>query len=398
VTSTGANSASDPDFHGAVNFLIGKLDQDAVQATAETAQVFLGLQVQCTQCHNHPFNSWKQNQFWELNAFFRQTVALRRYVPGSDEIRVVRLDNQDFPGEGVPPTPEQAEIYYELRNGILQVAYPAFPDAETRPEWSSGYLDEVNRREELGRMIIQSGDMSRAIVNRMWAHFLGHGFTKPIDDMGPHNPPSHPVLLAYLAEQFVAHGYDLKQLIRWIVLSRPYGLSSKITRANESDDPSLGEPPKYSRFYLRQMRAEELYQSLLIATEAHKARGDEQEQQRAKRQWLQQFVIAFGTDEGDETTTFNGTIPQALMLFNGDLIQRATSTETDSLLSRIARGSWRPAEKIEYLFLAGLARQPTRRELKSLNQMVAAYDGDTTAALRDLWWAVLNSNEFILNH
>ena len=398
VTSTGANAAGETDFNGAVNFLIGKLDQDAVEATAETAKVFLGQQVQCTQCHNHPFNGSKQNEFWELNAFFRQTVALRRYVAGTDDIRSVRLENQDFPGEGVPPTPEKAEIYYELRNGILHVAYPAFLDGTPRPELASGYLDDVNRRQELGQLIVRSPSMAPAIVNRMWAHFLGYGFTKPIDDMGPHNPPSHPALLEYLADQFRQQDCDLKQLIRWIVLSQPYGLSSQITKSNRSDDPTMGEPPKFSHFYMRQMRAEQLYESLLVATEAHKTRGQQQAQERAKHQWLKQFVIAFGTDEGDETTTFNGTIPQALMMFNGDLIKQATSTDKGNLLSRIVNGPERPVEKIEHLFLAGLARQPSRRELQSLNQMVAGYGGDTRAALRDVWWAVLNSNEFILNH
>ena len=97
----------------------------------------------------------------------------------------------------------------------------------------------------------------------MWQHFLGYGFTKPVDDMGPHNTPSHPALLEYLGEEVRKNSFNMKELIRWIVLSEPYSLSSQITPQNKSDDPLLGETPKFTHFYLRQMRAEELYQSLL---------------------------------------------------------------------------------------------------------------------------------------
>lgn len=400
ITARGANAPGQSDFNGAVNFLVGKLDASAVEATAETAKIFLGLQVQCTQCHNHPFNSWKQNQFWELNAFFRQTAALRRFVPGTNDIRYVELANQDFGGEGLQMTPEEAEIYYELRNGILKAAYPVFVDGKSRPELKSGYLSDVDRREELGKLIIQSPRMSQASVNRMWAHFLGYGFTKPIDDMGPHNPPSHPELLGSLAERFRYDGFNLKRLIRWIVLSQPYQRSSKITPSAESDDPTLGESPKFSHFYLRQMRAEELYESLLVATWAHKARRDQtrEQQDETRQEWLRQFIIAFGTDEGDETTTFNGSIPQTLMMFNGDLMKRATGAGPGSFLSQIAHSDKRPAEKIESLFLASLARRPTRREIDGASQLWAAHGGNMMFALQDLWWALLNSNEFILNH
>src|SRR5690606_32121127 len=101
-------------------------------------------------------------------------------------------------------------------------------------------------------------------------------------------------------------------------------LSSKITKGNELDDPTVGEPPKFSHFYLRQMQAEQLYESLLVATQAHKTRGNYEEQERKKAQWMQQIVLAFGTDEGDESSTINGTIWNAVMLFDGELINNGT--------------------------------------------------------------------------
>ncbi|MCI0358978.1 MAG: DUF1549 and DUF1553 domain-containing protein, partial [Planctomycetaceae bacterium] len=306
VTATGATAPGVEDFNGATNFLVMKLDENAAQATAMTAKIFLGLQVQCTQCHNHPFNDWKQQKFWEFNAFFRQTRAARLGM--RREMGNAKLMNQDTAGEN--NNAQDAIIFYEERNGQLKSAYPVFVDGTEISR--SGYLSECDRRTELGKLIVNSPYMDKAMANRMWQHFLGYGFTKPVDDLGPHNNPSHPALLDYLGEQFRYVSHDVKELIKWITLSEAYSLSSKIVKGkNDKDDPLLGEQPKFSHFYLRQMRAEELYESLLVATEAHKTRGTYEEVERQKADWLRQFTLAFGTDEGDESTTFNGTIPQA---------------------------------------------------------------------------------------
>ena len=284
----------------------------------------------------------------------------------------------------------------------MRVAYPVFVDGQEISR--SGYIKDVNRRDDLAKMIIASPYLSRAIVNRMWGHFMGYGFTKPVDDMGPHNPPTNPDLLDRLASDFSVHqyandGYDLKQLMRWIVLSEPYSLSSKIIPGNKVDDPNLGEKPQFSHFYLRQMSAEELYESLLTSTSADKTRGSSEEQEKAKQQWLKQFVINFGTDDGGETTTFNGTIPQTLMMFNGSLMKGATAAEKGSVLDWVANHSgFSPANQITYLYLAGLLRKPNHVELELANQLLMARRGSTVAALQDVWWAVLNSNEFIINH
>ncbi len=403
VTATGANAnREDADgFNGAANFLSGTLAEDGVQATAKTAQIFLGLQVQCTQCHNHPFNKGKQNQFWELNAFFRQARALRRFN-GSRDIQWIELVDEDFPGEG--GNAEEAELYYELRNGLMKVAYPVFVDGTEISR--SGYVPRtlesgenigVHRRRELASLIKASPLMAKAIVNRMWGHFLGYGFTRPADDLGEHNPPSHPELLDGLAERFRQQSFDLKELIRWIVLSRPYALSSKATKGNHRDDPALGEQPKFTHFYLRQMRAEELYESLLTATEADQTRGGE-DAAKKKDQWLSQFITTFGTDEGDDATAFNGSIPQVLMMFNGDLIKQATNTGKGGFLDRVANGNMKNAGKITTLYQAALARNPSAKEVAAANELLVARKGDASGALQDIWWAVLNSNEFIINH
>ena len=393
VSANGSNTPGEKDYNGAVNFLTGKMEENGVQATAKTAQIFMGLQVQCTQCHNHPFNEWKQNRFWELNAFFRQTkTAVDRGMQRM--VNNVDLGSSDFKGEG--STPQKAELYYELRNGVVGVAYPVFVDGTEISK--SGYVKDTDRRAELAKLIVNSEFMPKVMVNRMWGHFLGYGFTKPIDDMGPHNPPTHPELLEKLALDFRKHSFNTKELIKWIVLSEPYALSSLGTASNKMDDPSLGEKPKFSRFYLRQMRAEELYQSLVVSTQADNVAASSEEQEKTRAMWMGQFTIAFGTDEGDDATTFNGTIPQVLMMFNGDLVKKATNTQDDSFLGKIVHSKLSEREKLNYLFLAALARYPTPAEAQGTQALIALKNGKTNEPMVDVWWALLNSSEFIFNH
>ena len=394
VTATGSSKPGTEGFNGAVNFLIDKVNMEkGVLAASSTSRIFLGQQVQCTQCHNHPFNQWKQQMFWEFNSFFRQTRSLRRFVDGARDIDYAELVNEDFAGEANDPA--DALVFYELRNGLTRVAYPVFTDGTEIS--TSGYVSEVNRRDELGRLMLESENLDKMAVNRIWAHFLGYGFTKPVDDLGPHNPPSHPELLNLLGQEFRQASYDMKQLITWITLSKPYQLASVLGSNNEIDDPSIGESPKFSRFYLRQMSAEQLYQSMITATDAAGS-GSYEEQEEQRRRWLGQFVVAFGTDEGDEATTFNGSIPQALMLFNGELSKKATSTSKGSFISRIASSGRSPRERLTKLFLSGLARTPTKKEAKVAGQLLVARGGDEKEMLQDMWWAIINSNEFIMQH
>ena len=430
LTATGSTNPDQEDYDGAVNFLIEKMGEGGIQATAKTAEIFLGTAVQCTQCHNHPFNEYRQNQFWELNAFFRQARAVRERDPDDEDIRLSRLVNRDFAGEGralyrddrseifletrngqlVDRDAQQvydAPIYYELRNGQVQVAYPVFIDgtaladelADRSSEFgNSGYLEHVDRRQELARLIVDAREFDRALVNRFWAHFFSYGFTKPIHDMGPHNPPSHPELLDKLGLAFRDSGFDTKALLRWIVLSEPYSLSSRIGRGNQQDDPSLGTPPQFNRFYVRQMQAEQLYASLLIATQAD-ATLDNDQRDRMQQRWLEQFNTAFGTDDGGEASTFNGSIPQTLMMMNGDLVRRACSTDSGSFLDQIAN-NWDLSnrEKIQYLYRAALSRIPSKEETTVCNALLTSRQGDVVGTLQDIWWAILNSNEFILIH
>ncbi len=391
ITATGTTKPGEENFNGATNFLVDKVnEEEGTLATSSSSRIFLGMQVQCTQCHNHPFNQWKQQKFWEFNAFFRQTRGLRRYVDGGRDIDYAELIDQDFAGEGGRPS--EAEIYYEERNGMSRVAYPVFIDGTAIQR--SGYVGQTNRRQELGKLIMASEFLDKMLVNRLWAHFLGYAFTKPMDDLGPHTAVSHPQLLEQLGQELRNSSYDMRALMRWITLSKPYQLSSKINSGNESDDPTVGEIPQFSHFYMRQMSAEQLYHSLVHV--GGQASGTLEQQQAERDRWLDQFVVAFGTDEGDEATTFNGSIPQALMMFNGDLVKRAIATTPGSWLGSLVTSSSAYPDKVQALFTAGLARRARPDELKTAAQLLQAREGKADEALQDLWWAVLNSNEFIL--
>ena len=378
------------DENGAVNYLLAQMaiNDEGVQATAKTTRLFMGIQVQCTQCHNHPFNEWKQDQFWQINSFLRQTRRRnhRKFDPatGQQVDDYAELVPSDFSGP----------VFFEKRSGEMQVAYPIFFDAKVDPG------SEVNRRKELARLMT-TGDnplIARALVNRTWAHFLGCGFTSPVDDMGPHKPPSHPELLDRLSQEFVKSGYDLKRLIRWICDSEAYNLTSRAGKKNAVDDPARGHAPLFSRVYPKPLEAEQLYDSLLMATTAQNSGetnwADAQKQRDA---WLQQFIIAFGTDENDEASTFNGTIPQALLMMNGPLVQKAISAEKGSFLYSVLDADSSDGQKIQRLYLATLSRHPHGRDQSAAENLLES-DRDKLSGYQDLFWALINSNEFIINH
>jgi hypothetical protein len=390
VSATGSNRPGSQDFNGAVNFHLGNMQDKAATATTKTAQVFLGLQVQCTQCHNHPFNAGEQNRFWELNAFFRQTQAI---AGRGGEYRLV---SRDFAGEGSTKTPQQAEIYYEGRNGKLLAAYPRFIDGTEIAK--SGFVSDVDRRRELASLITQSRWMPRAVVNRLWAHFFGFGLTPQVDDMGQHVAVSHPQVLDRLSKEFAASNYDLKRLMRWLSATDAFALSSRTLAENKTDDPAQGVA-RFSRYYTRQMRPEELYESLLTATEFDRAKLGYAKLDRAKTDWLQQFTIDLDTDECNEASTFDGTIGQTLMMMNGRSLGKVVGSDKHPLIERlVADENTSPEAKLNYLYQAALARKARPSEVRMANEQLRYRQDDMTETLQDIWWVLLNCNEFILDH
>lgn len=386
--------------NGAVNYLLAQMTMPdgGVLATAKTTRLFMGMQVQCTQCHNHPFNDWQQRQFWEFNNFFTQLQKQDHQKYDAKAGRMVDDYSELKRRDGVAD-----HVTYEKRNGLIEAAYPKFFGKDVVDEVAQKDKDgwDVNRREVLAKLMTDGEKplVALAMVNRMWSQFFGYGITKPVDDMGPHNPPSHPELLERLGSEFVKSRYDVKQLIRWICNSEAYNLTSQASKANEEkDNPAAGTTAMFSHVYLKSMSAEQLYDSLIVATNAHKSgRSSWEQAEDKKRQWLRQFVIAFGTDEGDEATTFNGSIPQALMMMNGDLVKDAISAQKGSFLNTILAETPKDPDRIRRLYFTTLSRAPSPKEAKAAQDMLRA-SPDKLAAYQDMFWALLNSNEFIFVH
>lgn len=389
--------------NGPVNFLLAHLNNQAVPATAITARILLCEQLQCAQCHTHPMvKEWGQERFWEINAFFRSVRVVERMEPANpaQPVRsrrpVRRLVERD-----VPFRPS----FYETLQGVMKVAYPKVGDVEFTNKPSEPLRGELSR-------LLLAGDRpqpARAFVNRTWGHFFGHGFTTPLDDMGPHHPASHPVLLEGLTQAFVRSGYNVERLARWICLSDAYALSSEYGERNSSDDPASGERPQFSRMYVKTLAAEPLYDSLLIAAGVAPEELNQPMYQRRRELWLEQFFKAVENDENGESTTLDGSLPQALMMMNGELVARATSLEPGSELAEIlAQPDLSDQDRLRQLSLAALALDPSPERLDRLRELFRqqARQLDTrristtqaqAEAYRDVYWALLNSSEFGVN-
>jgi Protein of unknown function (DUF1549)/Protein of unknown function (DUF1553) len=387
LTATGSGKPGTPDYNGAANFMLAGLNQDAALATARVSRVFLGHQLQCAQCHNHPTQDWSQQQFWALNSFLRQM-----HVEKTGE--AAKLVNVDFGGQGRGST--DGEVFYETPTGLLKTAFPVFLDGTEIPH--NGQLAEVDRRAELARFVLASPEFPRALVNRVWSHFFGYGFTRPVDDMGPPGSGSHPELLDRLAGEFAARRYDLKSVIRWVALSDAFGRSSKIQSLRSKDMPEAGEVALFSRYYTRQFGAEEAYNSLVQAARIRKTAANSADVEKARVDWLAQFNRPMGTDDADEESHFSGGIGQSLIMMNGDLMRHAASSQHAGLLASVTASKLKFEEKVGHLFLSALSRDPTRRELDAARAILANSNGQEPIALEDIWWALLNSNEFILDH
>jgi hypothetical protein len=261
-----------------------------------------------------------------------------------------------------------------------------------RPDGSS------TRREELARFILKSEYFPKALVNRLWGHFFGRGLNEQpaVDDFGGHNNVVHEKLLDQLAADFVRYKYDLKFLIRWICNSNPYQLSSVANKTNDK----LDAEPFFGRMLLKAMSPEQLFESLMVATQADAAQSKEKRQE-LRNQWMRNLIVNFGDDEGNEVT-FNGTVVQALMMMNSNEINQAISDGqkgTVALLLKRPRGT--PRVMMRDLYLVTLNREPTENEYQRILRLVLTplpRTKDPASVWQDLFWALLNSNEFMLNH
>jgi hypothetical protein len=356
---------------------------EMVPITSRTTKLFLGYQTQCTQCHDHPFNpDWHQKHFWGVNAFFRQVERGGTPLPPNKvaklgAVTLTLMDNDSVNGEGM--------VYFERRNGIMQLTKAQFLDGK-KPASGS----QLSRREHLSQFVVNHDNFGKAYVNRLWGHFFGRGLNEQpvVDDFGEHNALVHPELLDRLAADFAGTGgYDPKNLIRWICNSRPYNLSCTANSTNAGSDAEVF----FSRMVLKNMSPEQLFESLQVATTGGTKDAD------SRDRWLRSLTTNFGDDEGNEVT-FNGTVVQALMLINGNDINNAINAGSGTVAKAMKKGNAQAV--MNDLYIAALNRRPSAGEV---NQIVGKFrmrvqDRDAAAPWQDLFWALLNSSEFILNH
>jgi hypothetical protein len=339
---------------------------------AATARLFLGLRVECAQCHDHPFGRWKREEFWRNAAFFSASEARAERGP-FDALREA-FDRAELE---IPGTPDVVEA--------------RFLDGAA-PEWRF----RVAPRQLLADWITSRDNpyFARTAVNRLWAWFFGTGLVDPPDDFDEHNPPSHPELLDELARGFAGHDYDLRFVIRAIASSRTYQLGGTLTH------PSQEDPRMFARMAPRGLAGEQLFDSMALATGYREPPGSRNPYDFYGNSPRKEFLTRFA-EQVEGPTQWQTSILQALTLMNGRLTSEATSVDRSELLVAVAECPLLDtAGRIETLYLAALGRRPRPDERERLAAYVASGGPrhNAASALADVFWALLNSSEFLFNH
>jgi hypothetical protein len=336
---------------------------------ASTARIFLGLQIECAECHAHPFDHWKQEDFWGYAAFFARLE--QQDQRGPMEVTLVDLDR----GEVTLPDTET-------------VAPPRYPGGRLAKE------DDLSNRRQLLSMWMSSRDnayLKKAAVNRVWSHLFGRGLVEPVDDIGPHNPASHPGLFDELTDYFVKIGFDWKELLRTLANTKAYQRSSRT-----EGEPAAAE--LFAAMAIKTLSPEQLFDSLsrVVGAQSPQIPNFFALQSNLFDQRRMAFVSKMQM-RGGNATEFDAGVLQALTLLNGSETTVATDREQSSVLMALDSPLFDDSERLEVLFLGTYSRFPTPDEAESLLDHVTAAD-DSREALGDVLWALLNSAEFTLNH
>jgi hypothetical protein len=357
-----------------------ELERDPLKLAEDTAQVFMGMRIQCAQCHNHPFDRWTMNDYYGFAAFFSQ-IGRKQAEDPREQI----VFNSGGGEVGNPVTHKRADPTF-LGGG----------PADTKGK---------DRREVLAKWLASPENpfFARNLANIVWAHFLGKGIVEPVDDVRISNPPVNPELLDELAAKFQSYHYDFKHLVRDICTSRVYQTAAEPNASNEGDGRN------FSHAAIRRMKAEVLLDMLGEVTGVP-------EKFRGLPLGSRAVEIADGTTSDYFLTTFgrasrltacscevkmDPNLSQALHLLNGRTVQRKLAASTviaDELAAKKA-----PAEIIDDLYIRCFGRKPASQESAAIvAQLPKDNDknkaADTRAVLDDLFWALLNSQEFMFNH
>ncbi len=367
--------------------------RDQKEQMQDVAQVFLGIRIQCAQCHHHPYEKWGQDDYYGMTAFFS---TLQR-KPG------------DLPGEEIVFHKRQAAA---AQNPNTKVSLKPKPLGDGALE----IAPEEDPRESLAAWMGDPGNpyFARMFANRYWKHFFGRGIVEPEDDMRVTNPATHPDLLDDMAGYFVESGFDMKAMVRLICNSRTYQLSSDPNEHNQDDRQN------YSRFYPRRLSAEVLLDAINTVAGTSDAFGNQAPGTRAVAlpddQYTRDvyFLSVFGRSEMSSAceceVKLDGNLAQSLHLINSPTIQSKLTSPQGRAALLAADRELSDADKIRQLYLHAFARDPRADELdtalshlgKKRSQAGADGAAGTEQALRegfeDILWVLLTTKEFLFNH
>jgi len=349
-------------------------ETDILKVTENVAQVFMGMRIQCAQCHNHPFDRWTMDDYYGFAAFFTQIGRKR-----TDDPRELVVFNS---GSG--------EINHPL--GGRRMA----------PKYLGGEVPDVvgkDRRALMAEWLASPKNpyFATNLSNMVWTHFFGVGIINEVDDVRVSNPPSNSELLQELGKKFTEYNYDFKRLVKDIVLSNSYQLSTQTNASNESDTKN------FSHSSIRRIKAETFLDCISQVTETkNKFPGlplGARAVQIADGQVSNYFLTTFGRATRESVCScevkLDPTLSQSLHLLNGDATtQRITQ---GNLISKLLKDKKTPEEILDEIYVRCLSRMPSADEKTKVLALVNA-EKDKKQVLEDAFWAVLNTREYMFNH
>ena len=439
--------------NGATAMIFAQMGQ-AEEVAAEASRIFLGIQIQCANCHDHPSDKWKRKQFHELAAFFprvrvrakrdgaKRTFEVVSFAGKPVEDRMAflkkpqplirRLDkNGDhFLSQAEVKGTPAARIFNQLlkqgdKNNdkllsaaeIMKIELPENARKQTSEHYMSDLknpssmgtrtdpaffvngkhlkqgLDDLDRRTELAKLITSHDNVwfARAFVNRMWAEMVGQGFYMPLDDMGPERTAAHPEVLELLADDFTANNYDVKRLVRTIANTTAY------QRQIRDVDPA--QPAgRFASTTATRLRSDQLFSAILAALQySDDPPADTEDELKRPARFRgprAHFDELFGFDPSTPRDDVIGTVPQALFLMNSPFLNRLITGRGNSSLARILKEHPSDDDAVNELYLLVLAREATDGERKTCNDYIKDV-GNRPEAYEDLMWSLFNSTEFL---
>lgn len=382
LTATGEVRNAEVDKNGQAFFMISRRGADATtEIAAESSRIFLGIQIQCAQCHDHPSDVWKRQQFHEFAAYFAR--AKERPIFEEKKLKGSSVVSLPF-GEHSMPDKDDPKKGKKIQ--------PKFIDGKAPQAAGFKGLSDVERRKALADAIVSKNNpwFAGAFVNRMWGEFMGQAFYQPIDDLGPEKEAFMPEVLARVAGAFRGSDYDIQGLMRSICNSETY---QRQIRPGESPDQHL----LFASRSMARLNANALWFSLVDTLGQMGGGGPGGKgfggpfARFAGFEFL--FKQEFGYDPSSKAEDVEGSVSQALLLMNNPTLQQKIQARGTNLLGRILTSYTQDDEAIRMVYLRTLARRPTDRELARSREHIKTASS-RAEGFEDLLWALINSTEF----